>query len=851
VSVAACIGEIVAASGGKLGDEQARELLEKTLRRAERIGGIGAPTLDSIRAAAQELGGEARLAGLIEKRNRYLNLVARIGRRERIAATGDIEQGFKREIHGDATPTAGGRYSAEGEWKSRALQLQAGAVGELERAGLLRAARSGALERQWARELAEQAKGPAGKPGISGSEPARQIAQIFHKYQTLAKRELNRAGGAIGDYFGYIARTAHDADRIRRVGLTAWTNIIRPLLDERTFDGVEDREEFLNNVYHALITGVHLTHDGMQGFKDPEFTGPGNLAKRVSQERVLHFTDADAWYDYHRQFGGRTLMESVMGNLDRSARAAALMGRFGTNPRAAFFDDLRYFAETRRNSDPALADRLGKQAATQRGNLVARFDFLDGTANMPQNRLGARIGATLRTIESMAKLGLVAFTHLSVGMTKAAELRYQGIGLFKGYGDFVHSIWRGRGWSGSAEREIMDLLLAGHEGMLHDVLSRFQIDDTLPGTLSKAANTFFKWSGLTYLVDAQRAGGEFTMSRHLGGLLDTAHDALPEATQRIMKMFGIGPREWELLRRAPDHPDIDGRKFLTPDAVMRVPDDALIAHLYDTGAVKSRLLNAPNQRMLDAARQDLSLRLHAYFNDRSAHMVIVPGIATRADLLRGTRPGTIEGEALRFFAQFKTWPAALVRQAIGRELYGGQSKAAAIAGILHMALGGTLLGYGIMTLKDLIKGKNPRDPESPKTWLAALMQGGGLGIFGDFLFGEYDRFGHPLSESIAGPVAGEGLDSVVDLWNGLKQLATGEAKDPEKRGRALLAEGMRTILDNTPFANLLFVRTALNYLFLYQVQEALNPGFLRRMERRTQQQNHQTFWLRPSAAVGR
>jgi hypothetical protein len=34
--------------------------------------------------------------------------------------------------------------------------------------------------------------------------------------------------------------------------------------------------------------------------------------------------------------------------------------------------------------------------------------------------------------------------------------------------------------------------------------------------------------------------------------------------------------------------------------------------------------------------------LQAYFNDRSEHVAIVPGIATCADVLRGVHLGTVE-----------------------------------------------------------------------------------------------------------------------------------------------------------------------------------------------------------------
>jgi hypothetical protein len=45
-------------------------------------------------------------------------------------------------------------------------------------------------------------------------------------------------------------------------------------------------------------------------------------------------------------------------------------------------------------------------------------------------------------------------------------------------------------------------------------------------------------------------------------------------------------------------------------------------------------------------------------------------------------------------------------------------------------------------------------------------------------------------------------------------------------------EALHTLLDNMPFANPTYVRLALNYMFLWQVQKALSPWFLRRYERR-------------------
>ncbi|MGD9614929.1 MAG: hypothetical protein AB7H90_02900 [Alphaproteobacteria bacterium] len=722
----ACIAEIRQAAGRageRLSDRDIEQMLDKIVREARRKSGIGTTTADAIRMTARELAAQERLAGAIEKRNAVLNLAARVGRRERIEAAPDIRQGILAEIHGINTPTTGARFSTEAEWKALTRQYQGWVIQELESDGLLGAAKSREMERQWARELAELSKGAdksqGGNPSVTGSPEALRIAEIVHKAQTLAKTNLNRVGAWIGDYMGYIARTEHNPERLRRAGRAAWKERIAPLLDDRTFDGIgEDagdaaaRGRFLDRIYNALVSGVHLSDGAMQGFKDPAFTGPGNMAKRLSQERVLHFRDADAWLDYREQFGNPgSLLESLMHGLDRGARATALMRRWGTNPRAEFDAEIKYWAETLRGTDPDMAERI-QRAGGDRGDLRNRFDFLDGTADIPEN---------------MAKLGMVGITDLTGIATHAAELRYQGVNLLEGYRNALVSLVRGPRGHTAETREIMDLLLAGHEGMLRDITARFEPDDTIPGTLSRLQNVFFKLTGTTYLNATERSGAEFAMARELGSQLDRPYAELKSETARVLRLYGIEAGEWELLRAVRDPAMIEDRAFVTPDMALRIDPGRAAYHLYQTGRLDRWDIDRTTGRIVNRYREELALRLQTYFDDRSRFVMITPGIATKTDMLRGTRPGTFEGEFLRFVGQFKSWPVAMIRMGLGREIY-GQERPAMIAGLLHLFVAGTVLGYGVMVLKDLLKGRWPRDPADPGTWLAAMAQGGGAGI---------------------------------------------------------------------------------------------------------------------------
>src|SRR5690606_31615093 len=138
-------------------------------------------------------------------------------------------------------------------------------------------------------------------------------------------------------------------------------------------------------------------------------------------------------------------------------------------------------------------------------------------------------------------------------------------------------------------------------------------------------------------------------------------------------------------------------------------------------------------------------------------------------------------------------------------------------GVAQLMMWTTLFGYGAMSAKDLLKGREPRPADDPKTWVAAMLQGGALGLYGDFMFGEANRFGGGLTQSLSGPTLGL-IDGGYDLFARMRD------------GDDAAAASFRFAIQNTPFANLLYTRTAMDHLFLRSLQQALEPGAFRRLE---------------------
>ncbi len=833
-----CEDEIIAAGAGALDRADAKALLRKF---ADRMNATDDPL-----AMARQIGDEATAAAIIEKRNRLMNLRNRIARTDRIdaridqlrtAGRGDqsIAMAVQTEVRAINTVVDQGRLSAEALATRQGAIYHAGLLKDLTKAGLFDSFRDNqTFQRDVGRELYELSMQDVGKEhrvGFTGNTQALDAARVINKWQSLAKFNLNRAGAWIGDYAGYITRTTHDGSKMYKSGFLNWRDFVLTKLDQdRTFEGIENRDVYLKSVYDNLITGIHVTEDGGIGMKDPAFTGPGNLAKRLSQSRELHFADADSWMDYQERFGVGTLPTQIETALTRAGKQQALMERWGTNPRAEYQNDIRRFVEKYRHTDPDAAEYLSKRQRT----LMNEFGYLDGTNNVPVNEQLSTFSQGIRNIGSMAHLGFVAFTHLYSMATKIAELRYQGLGFLERWGNTLGSLAQGSTGRGDM-KEVYDLLLSGFDGQHTHYMSRFTLDDNVPGMMSNATAAFMKWNGLSYILNAEKAGSRAVMARHLGMQLDRAFEDLQPQTQRAFRQYGISEADWNLLRAAPDHFKLDDRTFLTPDAAYRVPPQEA-----------ANGVDLFTQRM----RDDLAMKLHTYYGDVADRSIIQPGIAEKNLLFGASAPGTPVGEALRFMMQFKMWAAADVRQGIGREIYGNADFKSRALGLTSLAATATVLGYLRMATTDLLKGATPRDPRSPATIMAALTQGGGMGILGDFMFGNFSRNGQSLGDTILGPTIGTGLQ-IMEIYNHMKQAAI-SGDTSFRRGHPMADVGpelLRVTLDNTPFINLFYIRTALNYMFLWRIQEAMNPGFQRRRERRIQHETGQTFWLSPANAV--
>lgn len=329
------------------------------------------------------------------------------------------------------------------------------------------------------------------------------------------------------------------------------------------------------------------------------------------------------------------------------------------------------------------------------------------------------------------------------------------------------------------------------------------------------ADRVIHMQGLSAWTQAGKHAFGMAFQAELGDRVGMAFGNLPGALQRTLTRHGISAAEWDQIRIAALYEPKRGATFLRPNEIAAI----------------SRPL----------AEKYLSMIL------RETRYAVPEGtVASRTALIQGARPGTFVGELSRSMAQFKSFGVAVAMlhaSRIAREVGAGRGAKGALYGGALLLTGG-VLGSLSLQLKELANGRDPRDMSTPNFWGAALLQGGGMGIYGDFLFGNVNRVGGGLAGTVAGPLW-DRLSTVRDLTIG-NVMELGEEKTNFGR------ESVRFLRQNTPGGSLWYARLAYERIVLDQLQHMVDPearaAFKRKQQYRKKNYGNE-FWWQPGDAA--
>jgi hypothetical protein len=892
----ACHLPIDLATGGVFSDEEKADIIDRLIKKRARIKGERPTASDreALSAAMDELSGEEIKAALLQQRMELYSKRAKAGRETQLASLpGDVSDRLRAlNVGTEKQGLASGR-SVDAVGKALGTKLMSIADAGLKAEPGLQGRMSNffgvgenGFDRLVAREMARLNGASIEATGDRGAEIA---ARVLNRAVAEGRRMQNAAGAWIGELPGYITRQQHDRLKVAggfwrelraagpgalgdwsgagmaasRKAFREWHDFIRPRLDDGTFKGIDPddvhlrqdaaelhasgvlkdpadlRERFL---YHAWFNIVSGGQDALAGASDlGEFRPPAGKARAVSKARVLHFKGPDDWMDYHERFGTGSLYSAVLGDLDRAGRNTALMETWGPAPDAAFENTRAELTKTARaRGDAGAAGRLASRMRQ------AEFDEVTGAGNVPDNLRFALVGRTLRLDQTLSKLGGMVLSALSDAPLAAQAHARAGGEFLEGYQGAFAGITRLQSAEAKAAADLLDV--GARSGAAH-LSGRFTASDGPLGWGASMSRLFYKANLFELWSDGLRRGVAEMLSAHMGAQSALPYDQVHIGWRETLQRHGIDAGAWDLIRKGATKAE-DGRTYLTFEALEAVPDADLHRWKGLTG-------KAATQAAADRARTDLEIGFRTLVQNHLDDAMTEARARERVGLTRGSKPGTVWGEAARSFTQFWSFNQAL----IGRHLapaargYAGKTPALLLA---HLIIGTTLMGYASMQAKQIAKGREPRpifDDEgnislfeqtdsgwgmgrTSSTFLAAMLQGGGMGIYGDFLFGEVSRGGTGPIAALGGPLVGE-AEKLVQIT---KAAMSGDVDD-------LPADMLKFGVSNTPFLNLFYARSAMDYAILYRLQEAASPGYLERYEKRVRDREGSEFFLPPSEVV--
>lgn len=619
----------------------------------------------------------------------------------------------------------------------------------------------------------------------TGDAAAQSMAQAWAAVAEKARTRFNAAGGHIGKRSDWGLPQMHDATAVRRATYDDWKAEILPRLDlaamGRDFNnGVpftpETIELLLDDAYQAIRT------DGYSR-RSPSARHGSAMYNSRADHRFFKFKSADDWLAYNEKFGaGQDAFRVMMGHLDGMALDISMMEQLGPNPLHTYqFLKDAAMGEAQRSSDL----KAPEQAQSKLDQADNMFDLFTGRTNIQGNASFAKGASAVRQYLTSTHLGSALFSSVTdfntqrlaasfVGMNQLGFMRQ--LGRLVADGDF------------RAEAHSAGLIFENAINM-GNAVARYNLEEMHIETAARMADFTIRASGLGYVTEIQRQafGLEFMSTMAKKWRSSSWADLDPKA-KRVFQHYGFTAREWGIVQAAPTHTAGNGLEILRA------------------------------QEIEDFGHQDVADLYMEAVTSLTEFAVPSTDLYGRAALLGRAKAGTVGGELLRSFMQFKAFPVTILTTQVSRmlsEAYAGR-KLGAASYAANLFIGATIFGAAAMQMKEVAKGKDPQDMTSAKFWIAAMAQGGGLGIFGDFLFGDVNRFGGGLAETVAGPSVGFASDLLKFSVGNVQQAVKGEETRVGREFVGLLRR-------YTPGGSLWYARLAYEREILDQLQMVLDP----------------------------
>jgi hypothetical protein len=818
-----CIGEQLAARG--FGQKRQQEIIDRfiglrdgyhaagnvadadTMAMARVFSELAFETKEKARLAASNL---AKVADAKDRFDNYFRntKVFRKGTNEKVAP-GRIAMSF---IEHD--PRSGGlSYASEKEAARGRLYAAFGDALEIVGKGAFGRQRGKAHLTNIVRETFGQS---------TGDGAATEVARAWRRTHELSVDMLNAAGGAIRKLKDWHLPQRQSAAAVAK-DKQGWLDFHRDSLDwdkMRWPDGSrikpEQREDVLLNVYRTLSSG------GANKIDPGAFNGRGSaVGNQLDNHRFLVYRDADAWLQMHERYGDGSVFDVMVSHVENMAHNIALVQMFGSNP-SHMKDTIKAMALKRAEAlDAARTKPLGKNErawvsqteAQLKNTFEPGFELITRTNPMdPDSVLGNLVTGASNLITS-AVLGSASFLAIPGDFVTQAAVKFFNNQSISGGVDFYMK-------SLLTDRKLAEKI-AVQTGFVHDEVvtavyaaERFTGLGTLgPAWTKRFADITLRLSALTPHTRAARFSVQAEWMGMMAREAGKSFDDLP--FKDVMRRYGITPAMWDKMRTYAPYEPKPGVQLLRP---------------------------------LDAADADEEVyrRFHGMIMEESRRMIPEATVEGQLMLKSTERPDTLPGALLYSFAMFKNFPVSMM-MIYGRLAMSSPDVRGRLSYLAALGAGLTMVGALGTQMREVSKGRDPLPMDTPTFWGKAVLSGGALSIWGDFLFQGVNSFGSGPQDVAAGPVVGMLGDTTNLLFGGTFKWAESVGSlTPEKAQSSFAAKGVEYARRYAPGASIWWARKPLEAAFFDRLEDMADPQAYRKrqlkVKRRRANFGNDYFW---------
>jgi hypothetical protein len=685
------------------------------------------------------------------------------------------------------------------------------------------------------------------------------VAKILKSHSDMLWNDKKAAFIPVGKQEDWEGPQQHDPFSLARAGgnnygspeaTKAWVNDLmtpknKMMIDwNKSFGGElanatdADKRQRLAEIHKQFVAHNHLQY----GASDP------------TKSRELFFASPEDGWNYHQKYGGnRSFAEDMASHLKYGARDVEIAKEWGPGDLKSAFTRViepweKQIAE--QGSAKALADFTN----TKKALFDKWLPSLTNSLSSPEHAAVHYVQALRTAMDTISIAGSLVVLPGDIPLAMRAMEEHGGAsmqGYFKSMGKTMDR------FAGLNKDE--RFRLATEMGILLNDATKPLTHSSMEwegfGAVNKAsqyANKYFGhsgWSDRTRLNVGTAFGVDHWIDRG-----KTFSQLLP-GQQRYMQTFGIGDKEWDVIRQqTPVQIDSKTSTF-SPLAIRRM----------DLNEFKPLAGATASDAALRRARTDLADRYRNMMAELAERHTTGYSASMQAITNQGTNAGSGIGQVLRSANELKGFTYNLMRKHLGAMVMGdanpdnvGWGRAmmnfakgsggvpGARVKFLKFAANNVAFGMLVNAMSDVRDGKEPEtvmDPAQTKDVLLRAFMRQSFGLYSDFLLSQVKNPDAKLWDTIGnvalGPTAGKVLDigDVISRVLGhTGEYATGGIDNDTlmKRLGGDTEQAARVGYGVVPGNNFIWTKWATDRYIKDNLLDAINPGYKERLYNRMQ-----------------